>query len=115
MPAALLRAPERIVNDPAHTERGVHTDLGGDLVGRANADRTAGAGVGTLGALADHDEVDVRIARQRTAHPRVQPAGPQIDVMVEFEPDTKQQATFQHTAWHRRVTDRAEQNRVVRP
>jgi hypothetical protein len=34
-------------------------------------------------------------------------------VVVELEPDAQQQATFQHTAGHRRVADGTEQNRVV--
>ena len=46
-------------------------------------------------------------------HARIQPGRPQIDVVVEFEPDSQQQATFQHATGHRRVADRAEQDRVV--
>ena len=43
----------------------------------------------------------------------IQPAGPQVDVVVEREPDAQQQAAFEHTAGHRRVADGAEQDRVV--
>ena len=47
-------------------------------------------------------------------HTRIQPGRPQIDVVVEFEPNPQQQAAFQHAAGHRRIADRAEQDRVVR-
>ena len=58
-------------HDALHPERGVEADLGGDLVGRADPDRTAGARVGTFRALADHHEVDVGIARQGAVDTRI--------------------------------------------
>ena len=54
-----LGAGERVADHPLDAERGVDADLGGDLGRRADAQRAAVAGVGTLGALADHHEVDV--------------------------------------------------------
>ena len=113
MLAALLRPAERVVHDPLHTERSVDADLGGDLIRCADPDCSTCSGVRALGSLADHDEVDVGVARQRPGHTGIQPRRSQVDVMVEHEPDAKQQAALQHTAGHRRVTDRAEQDRIV--
>ena len=111
---AALRGPaERIVHDPPHTERRVHADLGGDLVRCAHPDRATSSRVRPLGAFADDDEIDVGVSGERTAHPRIKPGWSQIDVMVELEPDPQQQTAFQHAAGHRRIADRAEQDRVV--
>lgn len=73
---------ERVGNHTPHTERGVHADFGGHLVGRADANRPAVAGVGSLGALAHHHEVDAGIAGQRAGHPRIQPGRTQVDVVI---------------------------------
>ncbi len=104
---------ERVGNHTPHTERGVHADFGGHLVGRADANRPAVAGVGSLGALAHHHEVDARIAGQRAGHPRIQPGRTQVDVVIQLEAQSQQQTALQDAAWHRRVTDRPEQDRVV--
>ena len=69
---------------------------------------------GPFGALPHHDEVDVGISGQRACHTRIQPGGPQVDVVVECEADSQQQATLQHAAGYRRVADRAQQDRIVR-
>ena len=67
---APLRAGERVAYDALDAERRVHADLGGDLVRGTDAERTAVAGVGTLGALADDHEVDVTgVAPAVTARP----------------------------------------------
>src|SRR6202012_3240151 len=78
--ATLLSARERVFHDTAHAERGVDADLGGYFRGGADANRAAGPGVGTLGALADHDEIDLRVAGQWAADARIQPARSQVDV-----------------------------------
>ena len=47
---------------------GVDADLGGDLVRGVDANGSTVAGVRPLGALPDHDEVDVGIAREWRRH-----------------------------------------------
>src|SRR6478609_1192839 len=113
MLATLLCATEGVVHHTLHTECRVDADLCGDLVRSTDADRSPGSGVRPLGALADYHEVDVGITRERTVDPGVQPRRTQIDVVVQREPDAQQQATFQHAAGHRRITDGTEQDRVV--
>ena len=85
MLATLLGAREGLLHDAADPERGVDADLGGDLVWSADADRAPVTGVGTLRALADHHEVDVRVTGKWAADSRVQPGRPQVDVVVELE------------------------------
>ena len=85
MPATLLSARERILDDAANAERGVDADLGGHFVGSADPNRAAGPGVRTLRALADHHEIDLGVTGQRAADARVQPAGPQIDMVVQLK------------------------------
>lgn len=75
--------------------------------------RATVAGVGAFSALPDDDEVDPRVARQRAAHPLVEPTRPQIDVVVQFEADLEQQPALQQSAGHRRITDRTEQDQAV--
>src|SRR6185437_1665642 len=111
--AAPPGALERVPDHPRHTERRVDADFGRDLVGGADADRATVAGVWTLGPLAHHHEVDVRVPRERTAHPGVQPAGTEVDVVVQLKTHTQQQASLQYAAGNRRVADRAEQDGVV--
>jgi len=113
MLAPLLSPGECVTDDAAHTEGGVQAHLGGDLVGCADPDGAPGSRVGALGALTDDDEIDLGVARQWAAHPLVEPARAQVDVVVELETDLQQQATLQHPAGHRGVADRAEQDRVV--
>ena len=83
--AALLGTREGVFHDAADPERGVGADLGGHFVRSADADRAAGPGVRALGALADHDEVDLRVTGQWAAHAGVEPAWPQVDVVVELK------------------------------
>ena len=61
---AALGAGEGVAHDALDAEGGVDRDLGGDLVRRADAQGAAVAGVGTLGAFADDDEVDLAGVRQ---------------------------------------------------
>ena len=108
-------APERVPDHPADAERGVDALLGGDLVRRAFPHDPAGAGVGTFGALPHHHDVD-RLGpdvRQRRGHARIEPDRPQVDVVVQFEPQPQQQPALQHAAGHARVADRAEQDRIM--
>ena len=55
----LLGAGEGVADDALDAVRGVDRDLGGDLGRGADAERAAVADVGTLGALAHDDEVDL--------------------------------------------------------
>ncbi|SKX94427.1 Uncharacterised protein [Mycobacteroides abscessus subsp. abscessus] len=107
------RTLEGVAHHSFHPVAGVDADLGRDLVRGVDADRSTVSGVRTLRALADHDEVDVRVARQRRGHPRETMRRPQIDVMVEREPHLEQQAAFEHSRGHRRIADGAEEDRVV--
>ena len=52
-------------------------------------------------------------AGQRAGHAGVQPGRPQVHVVVELEPQPQQQAALEDARRHRRVADRAEQDRVV--
>ena len=113
--AAARRPPEGVPHDPLHAVRRVEADLGGDLVRRALAHDAAVADVRALGALADHDEVDVAglSSPSGDGHAGVEPGGAQVDVVVEGEPQPEQQPALEHAAGHRRVADGAEQDRVV--
>ena len=76
----------------------------------------AGARVEALGALADHDKVD--LARVPTpasglVDARPQPGRAQVHVLVELEAQLEQQTALEHAGRHARVADRAEQDRVV--
>src|SRR5690606_2250940 len=108
-----LRLGEGVADHTFDTEPGVGADLGGDLVRGVDPDSATGARVGALGALADDHEIDIRATGEGAADARVQLGGPQVDVMVEREPGAQQQAAFEEAAGHRRVADRAEQDRVV--
>ena len=72
-----LRPPERVADDPLDAVRRVDAHLGGDLVRGAAADGAAVADVRPLGALPDHDEVDVlRPAAGQRRRARPGRAGP---------------------------------------
>ena len=91
-------ALERVGHHTTHPEGGVQAYLGGYFVGRSDANRTTGTGVGTFGPLAHHHEIDVGISGERTAHSRIQPGGPQVDVVIQLETQAQQQTSLQHTA-----------------
>ncbi len=110
---APLGAVERVPHHPLHAEGGVRADLGGDLLRGVLAQQAAGADVRALGALAHHHHVDLGLAGQRAAHARVEPGRAQVHVVVELEAQPQQQPALQDAAGHRRVADRAEQDRVV--
>ena len=115
MLATLPGTLERVCHHSAHTERGVEADLGGYFMGRSDADRATGTGVGTFGPLAHHHEIDVGVSGERTAHARIQPRRPQVDVVVQLEAQPQQQTSLQHATGHRRITDRAKQDGVMLP
>jgi hypothetical protein len=98
--ATLLSAIERVCHDTANTERGVDADLGSHLVGSADPDRSTGSGVGALGALTDNHEIDLGVAPQWALHARIEPPGPQVDVVVQREAQPQQQTTFEHATGH---------------
>ena len=81
------------------------------------AQQAAGADVGALGALPHDHHVDLGVARQRTPHARVEPGGPEVDVVVELEAQPQQQAPLEDARREpgvaRLPADRAEQDRVV--
>ena len=110
-----LRAGERVADDPLDAVPRVEALLGRDLVRRAVAQDAAGADVRPLGALADDDHVDVAglDPGERGGDAGKQPDRAQVDVVVELEPQPQQQAALEDAAGHRRVADRAEQDRVV--
>ena len=112
--AGAARGPfERVPDDPLHAEVGVERHLGGDLVRGVLAQHAAVAGVRTLGALAQHHQVDRLVTGQRAGHAGIQPGRAQVHVVVELEADPQQQAALEDAGGHGRVTDRAEQDRVV--
>ena len=114
---AALGAGEGVADDALDAERGVDRDLGGDLGRRTDAQRAAVAGVGALGALADHHEVDLAGVGQRGRGAREDPGRPQVDVVVELEAELEQQAALEDARRQVRVVglaaDRSEQDGVV--
>ena len=114
---ATLGEVERVAHDPLHAESRVHRRLVGDLVRRALADGSAVADIRAFRALADDDEVDLAGLGERAGHARVQLRGPQVDVVVELEPQLQQQSALDVRVLQARVAghsaDRAEQDRVV--
>ena len=115
VPRARRRAGKRVAHHPLDAVGGVDALFGGDLVWRALAQESTSAGIGTLGAFADHQEVDVGRADpgQRARHTWEQLHRAQIHEVVELEPQPQQQAALKHTAGHPGIADRAEQDRVV--
>jgi hypothetical protein len=109
----LRGALERVLDHPAHTVAGIDADLGGDFVQGAGPDHSAGTGVEPFSSLPDHHEVDVRVAHQRAGDARIQPRGPQVDVVIQREADLQQQSALEHAAGHRRIADGAQQDCVV--
>ena len=71
-----------------------------------------------FGVLADDDEIDVagRAVGERRGNARHQPAGPQVDVLVEAAAKRDERAPQRDVIGHgRRPADRAEEDRVQRP
>jgi hypothetical protein len=110
---AALGAGERVAHHPLDAVGGVGGHLGGDLVRGVLAQQAARADVGALGAFPHDHHVDLGVARQRTPHARVEPGGPEVDVVVELEAQPQQQAALEDAARHGGVADGAEQDRVV--
>jgi len=98
--ATPLGALESVDHHSTYTERGIDADLGGYLVGRSDADRATVTGVGPFGPLAHHHEVDAGVSRERTAHPRIESARSQVDVMIQLKAQAQQQTSLQHAAGH---------------
>jgi len=92
---------EGIAHHALHPESGVHADLGGDFCRSAGAKRPTIAGVQAFGALPHHHEVDLAPAnhriRQRRRLPRIQSARAQVDVLIQSEPQSEQQAAFEQS------------------
>ena len=112
---ASRRPPECIADHALHAVPRIEALFGRDLGRRVFVQKTAGAGIEALGALADHDHVDLTglDVREGAGGAWPQPGRSQIDVVVEGEPEFQQQATLEDTRWHGRVADGAEQDRVV--
>ena len=106
---------ERVADDPLDAVPGVQALLGGDLGRGVPVQDAAGAGVEALGALADHDQVDLAglDVGQRARRAGPEPGRAQVDVLVEGEAELEQQAALEHAGRHARVADRAEQDGVV--
>src|SRR5665648_487991 len=114
VPAGPSRCPGVGVPDHAlDAERGVDTDLVGDLVRRAGADGPAVTDVGPVGALPHDDEVHLTGVGERRAHAGVQLPGAQVDVVVQLEAQPEQQPALQDAGRDTRVPDGPEQDRVV--
>ena len=113
---ARLRAGEGVTHDPLDAEARVDARLGGDLVGRADAQRTAVADVRALGALADDDEVQAlarHVVGEGARHPRVELGRAQVDVVVEREAKREQHPALEDAGGDARVADGPEHDRVV--
>ena len=82
LPRSPLGARKGITDDPLDAVRRVEADLRGHLLRRTCPHPSAVADVRTLGALADHDEVDVARIGQRRRYAGVDPRRPQVDVVV---------------------------------
>jgi hypothetical protein len=107
------RPLEGVADDALDTEGGVERHLGGDLVRGVLAQDAAVADVGALGALADAQHVDRAGVGEGAGHAVEEPGRPQVDVVVELEPQPQQQPPLEDARRDARVTDRAEQDRVV--
>src|SRR5579875_126431 len=114
-PRPARRTGERVADHPRDPKCGIHALFGGDFLRRPAPEETTRAGVGTLGALPHHEEIDLlRLdVGKRRAHTGKQLDRAEVDVVVEFEAQAQEQTAFQHTARHARVADRAEEDRVM--
>ena len=91
---------------------GVDGRLHGHFVGRVLLEESAHAHVHVLGVLADHDEVDVlgALAGQRRFHAGEQFHRPEVDVLIEAEPQFQEQALFEDAGGDLRMAHGAQQN-----
>ena len=84
--------------------RGVHAHLGRDLLRGAGAHHAAIAAVEAFGSLADDDEVDVfagdHLSGEWGRYAGIEPARPEIHVVLEREAQLQQQPAFQQSAGH---------------
>ena len=116
--SSTCRCPrKRVPHHALHPVGRVDRDLGGDFVGGSDTQCTTVPDVGSLGSLADDDEVDVAGVRERTGHTGINPRGPEVDVVVQREPQLEQHFALDQPGRDARVprgrTDRAEEDRVM--
>ncbi len=106
---------ERELQAAVHLKTGVDHALLGHLMGRALLLHPAKTRVQARRILADHHEIDVfrALVLDRGLNVRIQLDRPQVDVLVQFKTRPKENALFQNAGFHVRMTDRAQQNRVV--
>jgi hypothetical protein len=109
------RVVERVRDDAMDAFVGVDLLLHRDFIRRARLESPADAGVQALGVLPKDDEIHVL---RRTALQRTQPLVEQADwavvgVEVQLEPDAEQDVAGVPLIRHARVTDGANENRVV--
>src|SRR5690554_4399553 len=113
----LARARRSLGESEAHdtldAERRVDAHLVGNLVGRADADRTAVADVRALGTFTHDDDGEIARLGERAFDAREELRGAKVDVVVELEAQAEQEPALEHSAWDVRVADGAEQDRVV--
>ena len=111
------RPAECVANDSLDAESRVEALFRGHLVRSSAAKDATRTDVGTLSSLADDDHVDVgrRLSRERGGDARIQLDRSQVDVVVQLEPQTQEQAALEDTARNRRIADSTEQDRVVPP
>ena len=107
----------RVPDAPLDAAAGVQRLLRRGLDHRAAVHGPAGARVQALGVLPDDHQVEVLklVPRHGAADARAELGRPQVHVQVEFGAQPEQQAALQDARRHRRVADRAEQDRVCRP
>ena len=113
---ALPRVFEGPADAPLAALAGVDGLLHGHLVGRALLEIAAHAAVKVFGVFADDHEVDVlrATAGQRRLHARQQFHGPQVDVLVELEPQVEEQSLLEDAGSDIGMADRSEKDRVFR-
>jgi len=117
----LLRAvpPAGVLERPADAPLGplprVDRLLHRDLVGRALLEIAADAAVQVFRVFADDDEVDVlrAAAGQRRLHAGEQFHRPEVDVLVELEPQVEEQALLEDPGSDLGMADRAEEDGVL--
>jgi hypothetical protein len=118
--AAPGRALERVSDDAFRTVRGVDAHLSSDLLWSAGTHQATIAAVQALSSLPYDNEINVfaadNLLREWRRHAGIEPARPQVDVVVESEAQLQQESAFQQPAWHvrraRRGAHGAEQDHV---